>query len=92
MKQPRIMQMIKAVPVHDPHLSCKFLDHDDKYYEGEAGQCLHLQLHTITIKKKKKKNHQEKQRKTTGINSSTQKDWPCRHKFGSCNFSNVLNH
>ena len=48
-KQPRIMQMTKAVPVHDPHLSCKFLDHDDKYYEGEAGQCLHLQLHKITI-------------------------------------------
>lgn len=39
----RIMQMTRIVPAHDPRLSCKSSDHDDKYCGGEAGRCLHLQ-------------------------------------------------
>lgn len=39
--------MSNQLPVHDPHLSCIFLNHDDKYYEGGASLCLHLSKRSV---------------------------------------------
>ncbi|KAF4376641.1 hypothetical protein F8388_025512 [Cannabis sativa] len=43
-KDVKLLVQMYGVPAHDPHQNCRFLDHDDTYYEGEAGQFLHLQL------------------------------------------------
>lgn len=43
---------LRGIPAHGPRQNCKFSDHGDMYYEGEAGQYLHLEFYKNSSKKR----------------------------------------
>ena len=42
---------LRGIPARDPHQNCRFSDHGDMYYEGEADQYLHLKFYKNSSRK-----------------------------------------